>query len=142
MKRLLLAIFALVIDVSSANAQAPTRICLLQSDSTNSCWDVGPTNAFPVTPAGASFLNIAGAATTTVKTGAGNLIAIINNKSVASSTITIYDNTAASGTKIGTVTNPGTLLQSQYPLAYNGLVFSTGLTIVTSGADDLTVVYK
>ena len=90
---------------------------------------------------GSSFLNIAGAATTAVKSGAGILIAITFNKLVASGVVTIYDNTAASGTKIGTVTNPAVLLTTQLNLSY-GLRFATGLTIVTSAADDLTVIYR
>ena len=88
----------------------------------------------------AKYLNIASATTTTVKSGPGALVAIIVNKAVASSTITIYDNTAGSGTKIGTITNPGTLLKNQYDQPYL-CQFATGLTIVTSGADDITVIF-
>lgn len=91
---------------------------------------------------GNKFRNIAGAATTTVKSGRGILIAIINNKTVASGVMTVYDNTAASGTKIATITNPATLLQSQFALPYHRAEFGTGLTIVTSAADDLTVIYE
>lgn len=85
--------------------------------------------------------NIAGAATTVVKTGGGTLEAIIVNKAVLSTTITIYDNTAASGTKIATITHPGTLLASYEIFPYQ-CRFNTGLTIVTSGADDITVVWR
>jgi len=87
-----------------------------------------------------SYANIASATTTTVKSGKGVLVGIVINKPVASTTVTIYDNTAGSGTKIGTITQPGTLLESQIVLPYN-VTFSTGLTLVTSGADDLTVIY-
>lgn len=92
-------------------------------------------------PLGNAFLNITTATTTTVKTGAGVLVRIINNKKVLSGVITIYDNTAASGTKIGTITNPATLLDNQLQLDYE-CIFSTGLTIVTSAAEDLTIVYR
>ena len=88
------------------------------------------------------FLNIAGAATTVVKSGAGTLIRIINNKPIATGVITIYDNTAASGTKIGTITNPAALLQEGPLQADYNVRFGTGLTIVTSAADDITVIYK
>lgn len=88
------------------------------------------------------FLNIAGAATSVVKIGAGNLVAIICNKAVLSGVITVYDNTAASGTKFATITHPGTLLQNQYVLPFYDANFSTGLTVVTSAADDITVVYR
>lgn len=91
---------------------------------------------------GNKFRNIAGAATTTVKTGRGVLIGITVNKAVASGVITMYDNTTNSGNKLGTITNPGTLLHSQIYLPYNRAEFSTGLTIVTSAADDITVVYE
>lgn len=91
------------------------------------------------TPA-ASYRNIAGAATTVVKSSAGRLKRIVINKAVSSSTITVYDNTAASGTKIATITNPLTLLDSQKVLEYD-CAFATGLTIVTSAADDITVIY-
>ena len=98
---------------------------------------INPSSAYP---AGCSFLNIAGAATTVVRTGGGVLVAIVCNKAVLSGVITIYDNTAASGTKIATITHPGTLLANQYDLFYQA-AFGTGLTVVTSAADDITVIY-
>lgn len=84
------------------------------------------------------YTNIASATTTTIRTGKGILNRITVNKAVASGVITIYDNTAGSGTKIGTITNPATLLHSQITLDYD-VAFTTGLTIVTSAADDITV---
>ena len=93
-------------------------------------------------PGGDEFLNIAGAATTVVKASPGVLVAINVNKAVASGVITVYDNaSAASGTKVATITNPGTLLHSQivFPL---GCRMSNGIVVVTSQADDLTVVYR
>lgn len=98
-------------------------------------------NAMSMFPGPYLFTNIAGAATTTVRTGGGVLIAIVVNKAVANGVITVYDNTAGSGTKIATITNPATLLHSQMALPYFGIGFATGLTIVTSAADDITVVY-
>lgn len=88
-----------------------------------------------------AYLNIATNTTTTVKKGTGVLVAIVINKAVAASVITIYDNTAGSGTKIGTITQPATLLSSQGELVYFAK-FATGLTIVTSAADDITVIYN
>lgn len=86
--------------------------------------------------------NITTATTTTVKSGPGTFGGIIINKAVASGVITIYDNTAASGTLIGTITFGGTLL-SDPPIdaIYNASV-TTGITIVTSAAFDLTVLYN
>lgn len=90
---------------------------------------------------GYKYRNIAGAATTVVRSGKGRLVAIHCNKAIALGVITIYDNTAASGTKIATITNPAALLTSQYQFEYN-CEFNTGLTIVTSLADDITVIYE
>ena len=87
------------------------------------------------------YRNIAGAGTTVVKSGPGTLDRIVFNKTVAAGVITIYDNTAASGTKIATITNPAvTLLQSYLQLEY-ACTFMNGLTITTTAADDITVVY-
>lgn len=86
------------------------------------------------------YRNIAGAATTTVKSGRGTLAGIIINKAVASGVITVYDNTAASGTKIATITNPAVLIDSQVCLIYE-VDFDKGLTIVTSSTDDITITF-
>ena len=88
------------------------------------------------------YVNIAAAATTTVRSGPGFLEAILVNKTIASATITIYDNTAGSGTKIGTIAYPATLLNNTDQFNYGGVKFNTGLTIVTDQATDLTVVYR
>lgn len=99
-----------------------------------------------VATGGASFLNIvAGQATTTVKSGAGTLYAIVlNSAATATNTTTMYDNTAASGTVIGrpavtTATVPTTLT-----FGPSGMAFATGLTIITAVANggDMTIVYK
>jgi len=84
-----------------------------------------------------------GAPTTTVlKTTQGVLHSITINKKAASAIIAIYDGiTAATGTLIGTITNPGTLLSSQETLIYD-VAFSKGLTIVTTTAQDITVAYE
>jgi hypothetical protein len=84
-----------------------------------------------------NFRNIAAAATTVVKTGAGTLERIVIN-TTAASTITVYDNTAGSGTKIATIA-ASPVIGSNFVY---GALFSTGLTIVTAGASDITVVYS
>jgi len=85
--------------------------------------------------------NITSATTTVVKTGPGSLYAVIVNSTVANGTITIYDNTAGSGTLIATVTYPATLLASQTVLPYF-TQFTTGLTVVTTGVANITVIYQ
>lgn len=95
-----------------------------------------------VEEAGRTFSNITTATTTTSKSGKGFLHSVTINTFVASATITIFDNTAASGSKIATITLPSTITSlGPITLMYN-VAFSTGLTVVTSGATDITVAYR
>lgn len=95
-----------------------------------------------VEQAGSSFANITSATTTTVKSGTGTFHKLIINTPIASATITIYNNTAGSGTKIGTITLPSVITAEAPIFLVYDLWFSTGLTFVTSGATDLTVIYR
>lgn len=93
-----------------------------------------------------TYTNITTNATTTVKTGSGYVDHItINNPAlitVANLTVTVYDNTAGSGTKVGTWTVPfGLTTQVPFDIPIR-MTFSTGLTVVTAGptvTGDLTV---
>ena len=80
--------------------------------------------------------NIASATTTVVKSGNGILRRITVN-TTAAGTITIYDNTAASGTKIGILKS--SIVEGTYEY---GCRFGTGLTIVTGAASDITVIWE
>lgn len=80
--------------------------------------------------------NITTAATTTVKSGRGNLGRIVVNTTAAGS-ITVYDNTAGSGTKIATL--KASIVEGTYTFECR---FFTGLTIVTAGASDITVTWE
>jgi hypothetical protein len=80
--------------------------------------------------------NITTGATTVVKSDAGVLKGITVN-TTAAGTITIYDNTSAAGTKIGTLKS--SVVEGTYE--YN-VAFATGLTIVTGAASDITVAYN
>lgn len=84
------------------------------------------------------YANITTDATTTVKSGSGILHTICINTPAATETVTIYDNTAGSGTKIGSMTSFASVQGcNTYDVA-----FSTGLTIVTAtAAGDITVAY-
>jgi len=94
-----------------------------------------------VGPGSHAYTNIASATTPPVKASEGTLHRITINKKVLSGVITIYDHpSAASGNKIATITNPGTLLDNAQTLEY-GVHFKLGLTIVTGAADDITVVW-
>ena len=88
--------------------------------------------------AGSRWVHIAGAATTQVKVGRGRLRRLVFNKPVASATVKVIDNTTGTTANMGTVTN--TTDVKPYVLEYNAIFFD-GLRIVTSGADDITVVY-
>ncbi len=83
-----------------------------------------------------SYSNITTATTTTVKSGAGFIHAITVN-TTAAGTITIYDNTAGSGTKIATLKAS----VGEQTFFYNA-AFGTGLTLVTAAASDVTVSYR
>lgn len=81
--------------------------------------------------------NITTATTTVVKSGTGVLHSITVNTTTAFA-ITVYDNTAASGTKIATIAaSPAIGSTFLYDVSFN-----TGLTIVTAGASDITVSYS
>lgn len=86
------------------------------------------------------YLNIAGAATTTVCARNGTLVRLVINKAVANSVVTIYDNTTNSGALIATITQPAAPVNTPANVEYE-VEFQKGLTIVTSAADDLTVVW-
>jgi hypothetical protein len=94
----------------------------------------------PAVPVGGiKYANLNTNGTTTVKSGEGVLHSItINTKGATSNTATVYDNTAASGTKIATI---DTTAQIQTLLF--DVNFTTGLTIVlASGTSaDITVSY-
>lgn len=80
---------------------------------------------------------ISTAATTTAKSGTGQLGSIIVTGGTAG-TIIVYDNTAASGTILASFSSTNALADYDF----KGTPFYTGLTIVTSAATQLTVVYR
>src|ERR1700749_3906864 len=136
------AIGGTIVSTGDGTTHGGHHAVTLSSDST------GQVNAVPKAASGngATYTHIAaGQATTTVKSGAGTLYAIIfNSKATATSTMVIYDNTTATGTVIGqpdaTTTIPG-----QGPnYGPTGLAFTTGLTIITATANgaDMTVIWK
>jgi hypothetical protein len=88
---------------------------------------------------GYNYTNIVLAAptTTVVKSTPGILHSITFNKPTATTVVTVYDNIAASGTIIGTITVPASPLP--VTLTYD-ISFNTGLTFVTAtAASDITV---
>lgn len=97
--------------------------------------------ALQASPSGGySFIDVNTAATTVVKSGAGTLHLVnVGKKGTVASTLTLYDNTAGSGTVIGLIDSLNLDGVFQYDIA-----FATGLTIVSTGtvAPDFTVSYK
>lgn len=88
--------------------------------------------------AGSTFAQITTATTTAVKGTPGILKRITVNTAVTAATIKIYNAATATGTPI-TITCPTTAVPFQ--LDYD-LFFSTAITVVTSGATDVTVGYR
>lgn len=89
-----------------------------------------------------SYHNIVGAQTVTVSDRSGWLKQLCINTAASGGTVTMYDNTAASGTKIGTITFPVSLTETTLCLVYQ-CKLDRGLTIVTTGADiDVTAIYS
>lgn len=84
-------------------------------------------------------LNITAGATTVVKNGGGVLSAININKPIDAATVTVYDNTAASGTKLATITLTADL--KPFRLQFDA-AFTIGLTVVTSTTTDITVTFQ
>lgn len=87
---------------------------------------------------GYSFSHLAANGTTTIKSGAGTLHTVSINNTGTTDTVTIYDNTAGSGSVIAVI---GSSVETT--LKYD-LAFSTGLTVVIAGttAPDVTFTYK
>lgn len=86
----------------------------------------------------ASYKHITTAATTVCKYGAGRLHRItINN--AGGTLCTVYDNTAGSGTVIAIINTPA---QANPVTLEYGIPFGTGLTIVSTGTWDLTVIME
>lgn len=104
-------------------------------------------SAVPTLPPAASVVpwaktNITTGTTTLVKTGAGVLHAILLGTPVASATIKLYDGLTA--VNIFSTMTLGSVITGDQPVFLGPLdiAFSTGLTIVTSGATDLTAIWN
>ena len=88
-----------------------------------------------------SHKNLAANATTTVKSTPGFLHSLVINKiGATANTITIYDNTAGSGTVIATIDS--TIASA--PTRLYDVQFTTGLTVVIASgtAADITLSYR
>lgn len=90
---------------------------------------------------GDSFSNITAAGTSTLRSGAGRLIAVcVNTNGGNGNTLTMYDNTTGTGTTIGQITTSGGTVPGN--CGRYDLPFATGLTAVTTGTSNWTVIYQ
>lgn len=81
--------------------------------------------------------------TTTITVYPCILSGIVINKATANAIIAIYNGaTVASGTLIGTITMPATLLQNQLSIDYHDIDCDKGITIVTTTAQDITILHR
>lgn len=87
-----------------------------------------------MTPRNATYISTA--TTTTVKSGKGILERIVLTETAAG-TITIYDNTAASGTVLAVI--KASAVERDFDFNCR---FGTGLTVVTAGASKLSVIWE
>jgi len=83
-----------------------------------------------------TYAAITSATTTTIKSGTGFLHAVTVTGGTAG-TITVFDNTAGSGTAIATFSSTNALATYIFDVS-----FSTGLTVVTGAATNVTVSYR
>lgn len=88
---------------------------------------------------GLFFRNIVTNSTVQVKVGMARLVRIVVNKPVASSTITITDSDGTTSVALAVITN--TTEVKPYTVTYD-VRCKNGIKVVTSGADDITVVYE
>jgi hypothetical protein len=90
------------------------------------------------TPSGVTnYTHLNANGTTTIKSGAGGLHTVtVNVKGGTGSTVTVYDNTTASGTIIAVIDPTQNLVTMVYDIT-----FLTGLTVVLGGgtAPDITI---
>jgi hypothetical protein len=93
-------------------------------------------------PAANKTTNITTATTTLVFSGRGTLVGLVFNKRVATGVTTIYDSLTAAGTKVGTITVGASILTDCPVYAPYNRYMENGLTIVTSQAEDITVLWQ
>ncbi len=88
------------------------------------------------------YKNVVGVSTI-VKSVAGVLHEVTINKPVINAILALYDNpSGASGTVIGTITYPATLLSDPPLVGLHDIRFTTGLTLSITGPMDVTISYR
>lgn len=99
---------------------------------------INPDGSLNTSAVGYAYENITTSDTTLVKTGAGVLASVtVNTLGTVASAVVLHDGLTDAGPVIGTIDS--LTLSGQF--AY-GIAFGTGLTVVTTGAPDITVSYS
>lgn len=86
-----------------------------------------------------NYTHLAANGTTTIKSTAGVLSSlVVNTRGASGNTITLYDNTSASGAVIAVIDTTGFTFTGLYDVQFN-----TGLTVVIAGgtAGDVTIAW-
>jgi hypothetical protein len=137
MKKILILLGLLLLP-TMAEAQTSRNPCYTtsgQSGTMPNCIGVGTATPLPVYQGGATFTNIAGAASTVIKTSAGTLQGFTVN--TAGTSATFYNNTTCTGDTIGIFT---TAAQTSIRL---DAAFDVGLCVTTVGAPtNITVMWR
>lgn len=89
-----------------------------------------------------TYTNIPAAATTQVIARSGNLLGILVGTPVASSTIKLIDNTTGTTANLGLITNTTEVKPYFINFGARGLRFKTGLRVITSGNDNITLIWE
>jgi hypothetical protein len=122
----------LPLRAETINSSGQTAVCRLIGRGV-SFHRVSPNGVVP------AFRRVTGAGTTVIEQGAGTLHRVIVGTPSASATMTLYDNTAASGTVISLMTVPASA-QNPFVVEF-GTEFNVGLTVVMTGSSDVTIIY-
>ena len=127
---------------TAAAASDPSMVVAVSPNSPATVAQATPANLKATTfPGGSSSYNTNGVnETRTVRTGAGVLRGLIINPGT-SSTFVVYDNTAGSGTVLVALTTGGVSGGNGYFIDCFDVAFSTGLTYVSTGGCNVTLVY-
>lgn len=83
------------------------------------------------------------ATTTVIKAGPGEFFGVLIGQNVASGAVEVFDSLTATGTIKQKITNPATLKADQVAMPLPlGIAMATGITVRTTGAQDVTILWR
>jgi hypothetical protein len=137
MKNFIIAIALLLVLPQFAQAQSQRNPCFttgaLSTNGMLNCVDVGTATPLPTYQGGASYTDISTSTNTVIKSSPGVVQGFTVN--TAGTSLVLFDNTACSGTKIGTFTTA-----AQTSVQINA-AFLVGLCATTVGGD-VTILWR